>query len=515
MANRQTSDIKTELDRRLNLPAVCRSGVSRALGAVWQFLNRSRNAAILLAFLFVFFIGFAQAPGIVTVAADGDEETAQRLEEREELENQLAELEKEMAEYQATIDEYRKKGDSLKNEIATLEAKIRKTNLQIQAVNINLSRLNQEISSTQTQINQTENQIGNKKISLATTVRNLYEIDSQSLVEILIANPNLSDFFNDLNNIMLVQEKMKVDLNEVINLRTNLIEQKQELSMQYENAENLRALQLQQQQQTKAIQNQKNSLLKETKGQESEYQKLLTKTKENAAQVRNRIFQLLGGGSLTFEQAYQYAKLAEGATGVRASFILAILNQESLFGRNVGQCFYDEQIKATGRPTMSPSQVPAFLEITKKLGIDPHSIVAKVSCPIPRDGNYGGAMGPSQFMPKTWQIYEKEIAKITGNNPASPWNNSDAFAGTALYLANSVNSKSCVNYATTNKHIVPYQTLLERCAAAQYYAGGNWYSYRLTYGESVASRAENYQKDIDLITDKNLTLKFPVLISEI
>ncbi|MDP1706628.1 MAG: lytic murein transglycosylase [bacterium] len=504
MRDRQTSDIKPGLDRRLNISP------KKSRFRLFSFLQQPRVASVFLAFFFLFIIGFAQAPGVSILAAN-DEDNAQRIEERKELEDQLATLEKEMAEYQTTIDEYKKKGNSLKGEIATLETKVKKLNLQIQAVNINITRLNQQIRSTQTQINQTENQIDNKKTSLTTTVRNLYEIDNQSLVEILIANANLSEFFNDLNNIMLVQEKMKVDLNEVMNLRNDLVEQKQELSLQYNDAENLKAYQLLQQQQTKAIQNQKNSLLKETKGQESNYQKLLTKTKESAAQIRNRIFQLLGGGSMTFEQAYQYAKLAEGATGIRASFILAILNQESLFGKNVGQCFYNEKTKYAAT-AMNPKEIPVFLEMVKKLGIDPNSVLAKVSCPN-RDGNYGGAMGPSQFIPSTWKIYEKEVAKITGNNPPSPWNNSDAFAGTAAYLEDSIKSKACVDYG--NQIPAQRQLLLERCAAAKYYAGGRWYTYRFTYGEAVATRAEDYQKDIDVITDKNLTLKLPVLVPEI
>jgi len=504
MRDRLTSDIKPELDRRLNISP------KKSRFRLFSFFNGSRTVSICLALFFLFLIGFAQAPGIATLAAD-NEQTTQRLEERKQLEGQLVELEKEMAAYQATIDEYKKKGNTLKGEIATLETKIKKINLQIQAVNINLKRINEEIRSTQTQINQTENQIDNKKTSLSTTVRNLYEMDSQSLVEVLIANPSLSAFFNDLNNIMLIQEKMKVDLNEVVDLRNNLIEQKQQLSLQYDDAESLKAYQLIQQQQTKAIQNQKNSLLKETKGQETEYQKLLTKTKESAAQIRNRIFQLLGGGSLTFADAYKYAKLAEGVTGVRASFILAVLNQESLFGKNVGQCFYNEKTKYAAT-AMNPKEIPAFLEMTEKLRIDPLSSAAKVSCPN-RDGNYGGAMGPAQFIPTTWKIYEKEIAKITGNNPPSPWSNADAFAGTAAYLEDSIKSKSCIEYS--QQIPAQKQRLLERCAAAKYYAGGRWYNYRFTYGEAVAVRAEEYQKDIDVITDKSLSLKLPVLVPEI
>ena len=35
-----------------------------------------------------------------------------------------------------------------------------------------------------------------------------------------------------------------------------------------------------------------------------------------------------------------------------------------------------------------------------------------VSCPIASDGAYGGAMGPAQFMPTTWELYKKELEKL-------------------------------------------------------------------------------------------------------
>jgi membrane-bound lytic murein transglycosylase B len=48
---------------------------------------------------------------------------------------------------------------------------------------------------------------------------------------------------------------------------------------------------------------------------------------------------------------------------------------------------------------MSTSQKTAFVKLMSGLGIKPEK--QKVSCPICRDGSYGGAMGPAQFMPTT------------------------------------------------------------------------------------------------------------------
>lgn len=440
----------------------------------------------------VFFLTVSSLTVVFAQTTTENNNGADTAEERQMLERQLEELETQIEEYEKTIADYRKQGTTLKNEIRRLEAQISQLNLKIKAINLNLEKLDREIKITQNKINNTENKIEAHKESLAESIRKIYETDNQSLVEILAANNNLSDFFGDINNILLVQDNLRVALNEVIELRRRLLEEKEELSLQYDDAEKLKDYQLLQKQKVQNTQKEKNNLLQITKGKESEYQKLLQKTQASAAEIRKRIFRLLGGGELSFEEAYDYARLAEKATGVRAALILAILDRESLFGKNVGRCSY--------KTAMNPTRdIPYFLDLLKRLNIDPDSEFAKVSCPIAAHGSYGGAMGPAQFIPSTWKIYERAVTAITGNNPPNPWNNADAFAATAIYMKDLLNSNSCKSYAETNKNTAPYQTLLERCAAAQYYSGSRWYTYRFWYGEPVVTQANKFEKDIAIL----------------
>ena len=285
-------------------------------------------------------------------------------------------------------------------------------------------------------------------------------------------NPRLSDFFNDLNNITLLQGNVRQTIVKITDFKNQLTEEKTQLALARTDAATVRAYQTSQKNETDTVRKEKNDLLSITKGQESKFQTLLKQTKETAAQIRSRIFELLGGGELSFAEAYDYAKLAGGATGVRPALILAILDRESALGRNVGRCSY--------KTAMSPSNQKIFLEITGTLNINPDSV--SISCPN-ADGIYGGAMGPAQFIPSTWRLYAEAVSKITGRTPANPWNNADAFVAAALYLRDAGAAQN------------------EKIAAAKYYCGTRWNRYVCTnvYGRKVVEQAERFEEDIRAI----------------
>lgn len=446
-----------------------------------------RSALLLLLCTIIVNLGMPAARAQTN--ASSTDSGASKQEQRADLEKQLADLEKKIEEDQKTIEQYQKQGKTLNGEIKTLNAQIDKLNLKVKGINLTLTKLNQEINETQISINRTENKIDTNKEALSSALKSMDETDRENMLVILLAHDTLSDFFGAVNNTMLLQDGIRGKLNEITNLRQTLIATKVELSDKKESQENLRALQLAQKKNQEAIQAQKARILKETRGKETEYQKILKKTQETAAQIRSRIFELLGGGELTFEKAYNYARIAEGASNVRASLILAILSRESLLGKNVGRCGYQTAMHPT-------RDIPYFLELLGKLGINPNGVEAKVSC-ANSHGAYGGAMGPAQFIPSTWKLYSARISAVTQHEPANPWNNSDAFVATGIYIRDLMDSKSCIDYG--NQIPSNAQKLRERCAAAKYYAGGNWYTYRFWYGEPVVTKADAFEKDIAVL----------------
>ena len=97
-------------------------------------------------------------------------------------------------------------------------------------------------------------------------------------------------------------------------------------------------------------------------------------------------------------------------------------------------------------------------------------------------------MGPAQFIPSTWQIYEARTARVTGPAVPNPWAAEDAIAAMALYF-NDLGADAGGYTA-------------ERRAAAKYYAGGAWAgSSGQSYGRSVLALAESIQGNIDFLAN--------------
>jgi peptidoglycan hydrolase CwlO-like protein len=374
----------------------------------WRFpWGRTLQGLFLVCSLWALIIGAASAP---TVPARAEASTSES--ERAALEAQLKDLEGQIDAYESQIVSYQKQGKNLQGEIGSLNSKIAKLNLQIKAIDLTIRQLDAKISDTETKISDTEASIAEHRTALGALVRSLAARDRDSLIETLLANPRLSDFFGDFANTAQLQTNIRTTITAIERLQNQLKDQKEQYAVARSDSATALKYQAAQRIETDSVKQAKNALLAATKGQESKYQSLLKETKATAAEIRKRIFQLLGGGELSFEDAYQFAKLASAATGVRPALILAVLDRESALGKNVGKCSYKD--------AMSPKNQPIFLQITQELNINSETMF--VSC-ANADGAYGGAMGPAQFIPSTWVLYKDSIASVTGHKPPSPWNN--------------------------------------------------------------------------------------------
>ncbi len=424
-------------------------------------------------------------------------------ERRSRLEAELQVVERQILTQSRLVEDKQLERQSLERDISIIEGQVNQAKLGIQARSLAITQISDQIGEKEVVLSILEEKLKKQRESLADLVRKSALINDYSLVEVMLSKQNFSEFFSDVATFNSLKDSLNESLATLHTIREDTALQKDDLATKQEREAEMKRIQELQKQEIEKKEREKEKILTVTKGEEKEYQKLLESQQRTAAQLRNALFELLGGGGgIAFGDAVSLAKYASSQTGVQAEFILAILEQETNLGSNLGSCTFTDS--RSDRPVMHPDRdEPVFLAIAKILGFDP--LTRTVSCPIIQNGSrvgWGGAMGPSQFIPSTWAIYggivnrgngweysqaDDAIRRINGGStPANPFNNRDAFLATALLLRdNGANG----TYAG------------DRLAALRYYAGwgGATNPANSFYGDQVMNRKTRLANEIKIL----------------
>ena len=395
---------------------------------------------------------------------------------RAELESQLAELQKEIDAQQQILQNKQRESVSLERDIAILNAKIDSAKLSIKARALVIENLNQDIGNKEKTIDGLSAKIDRELASLADLLRKTRELDNFSIAEFALSGSDLSAFFEDLDAFQTIKASLAQSFDELRSTKITTEEEKGSLESKVKEENDLKKIQELEKKRIEQQEAEKKDILKISRGVESVYQKIIKDKEKSAAQIRAELFALRGSAAIPFEKAYEYATLVSQKTGVRAALILGIIAEESNLGENVGTGNWKVDMKA-------PRDTVPFLDITSRLGLNPDAM------PVSKKPwyGYGGAMGPAQFIPSTWILYEDRIATATGHNPPNPWLPEDAFMATGLLMADNGADKK--TYAA------------ERLAALRYLAG--WTNATKSayafYGNDVMDLAAKYQRQIDIL----------------
>jgi len=401
-------------------------------------------------------------------------------------------LEQELKDIQVQIDQYAEELSKTQNQKATLSDKIkqlqarRKTlNLQIQQTSLRLEKIKGQLTATENTIEAGLLKQKVLKKEMAGILRQMNMINGSFLIQLLGVN-GLSDAYGKVQEYSDIARGLDIILEEYKILVAELAVKQVKLEEQKSETDNLLKIGSIQKEGLNETLTEQNFLLTETKGLESSYQAVISDSKKRAAEIRSRIYELFNTGKqIDFGQAVNIAKWASELTGVRPALLLAILTQESNLGKNVGTCNRlgdpeEKSWKVIMKPTRD--QEP-FKLITTELGLNIDT--TPVSCPM-RDKNgeqigWGGAMGPSQFIPSTWMGYKDKVSALSGKSPANPWDIRDAFLASAIKLkADGANGAEDGEWK----------------AALRYFAGSVNMAFRF-YADNVMAIAEKYQADID------------------
>lgn len=199
-----------------------------------------------------------------------------------QLYQQIADLEKEAAQYRGNIASEQAMATSLKKEITILKNQISNIQTQIAITNKKIDKTKIEITGIEGNIFDTLKGISQKKQTIGRLILSLNQQDSEDMVTLLLKHASISDFFQETQQANTVNS-------ELLDVIGNLQKQKQDLEQNKNNLEGKKTelVQLNEENSNKkeslsGVVSTKDNLLAKTKGQEAQYQKILSsvETKE-------------------------------------------------------------------------------------------------------------------------------------------------------------------------------------------------------------------------------------------
>ncbi len=422
--------------------------------------------------------------------------------------DELKQIEAELARLLDLQKQQQKKTGTLSGDVNYLTSQINALKTKIKARSLVIAQLKVNIAEKVSTINSLSEKIEREHESLAQLIRNTNEFDAKTIMHLVLSDNSLSNFYNDFESYASIKQAVKASADRIRGIKTETEVAKIDLEKK-QNTETDAKVELENAQKKVAqSEAEKKQLLAISKQTEVAYKQLAAEKKARADKIRAALFPLRDSEAIPFGVALQYAEEAEKKTGVRAAFILAILKQESDLGANVGTCNRSQDVKKwqdimpgpthlsnylkNGKTCNGPNSPcsyrddqSAFLRITNSLGISPEGV--PLSCPL-GSGGWGGAMGPSQFIPTTWELFKSKISLVLDVKNPSPWNPRHAIMATAIYMDDLGAGAGTFT--------------AERDAACKYYSGRSCSDpsvKNVSYGNSVMTIVTKIQNDIDLL----------------
>src|SRR3989344_4660583 len=287
-------------------------------------------------FFVLFILSALFLPAYATAASSCTSETSGKS--RADLERELEACNQEIAQWQETLNKTKQESASFARDVAALTAKINAAQASIKAKNIAIQNLSKDIAKKQSQINVLDNRIERGRAAIADILRKTNDINSYSLVEAMLSDKDLSEFFVDMDTYASTEDALTGLFAELRTVKKLTETEKAVLNKKKEQEAANRAAMEAAKKEVEVAQKDKKTLLAVSQTKEVTYAQVLAERQANAARIRAVLFPLVDAGAIPFGTALQYAQAAGTKTGVRPALILGILQQESNLGANVGRC---------------------------------------------------------------------------------------------------------------------------------------------------------------------------------
>lgn len=354
------------------------------------------------------------------------------------------------------------------NKLAAIKERLAQARLELRQTQLNISQVQSAKTVTTTDITKLRAAIVTQHEELAQVLRTLYEREQVSFFDVMLRTGSWSDVLAERAALQVLQDRAVLAVQALRTTESTLVARQEALEQQATDLGQLQQL-LSVQRTTLADQEgEQRDFLVANKEQQAQYERKLADAAAARAEIAQGVFKLQGAQvKLSLTNALDMARVAGKFTGVRPALLLGVLKIESNIGGNIGNGVFPED--------MQPASREPFLRIMKQLGRDPEKAAISAA---PSYG-WGGAMGPAQIMPQTWEGIAPRVGQYLHKATPDPYELLDAFVGTSIILG---------DYGA-------FDPAREREAAGRYLAGPNWQKYPW-YIDRVMAVAAEYEQEL-------------------
>ncbi len=235
-----------------------------------------------IAIVLLFAIGFP----IAVFAATENSDVQSAINEKT---RQIEELERQISEYQNQIDSVATQAQSLNKEVTTLRTSEKVLETSLKSTNTKLEKASYTIERNINEIEGLSQGIHENRDVIAQSIRQISMNDDRSPVELFLEHKTLSNFLQDYQDLMQLQNKLRGTVRVMQDRSVALALAQNDLSDKKKELQSLSGQLTDQEKIIASQRKQKDTLLKETKNKESEYQKKVLTLQQQISQITSEI----------------------------------------------------------------------------------------------------------------------------------------------------------------------------------------------------------------------------------
>jgi murein DD-endopeptidase MepM/ murein hydrolase activator NlpD len=228
-------------------------------------------------YLLSFIVGLIIAPLFIfgSQFAFAQSEVERLQSEITQKNSRLSEIEKEIAQYESALKEVGAEKSTLQKAINQLTLERKKVQADIKFTENKISSTDLEINKLSLEINATEKDILQNEDAIRRILRSLNSADQESLIEVMLSNENLAQFWNEIEELEQVKSSMTQRVRSLSLLKDDLQDKKISNTEHREELVDLRSQYNDQNSILTSNTATKAELLSATKNEEAEYQAML------------------------------------------------------------------------------------------------------------------------------------------------------------------------------------------------------------------------------------------------